>query len=558
MSKPTIITVDDDREVLRAIERDLRKRYREDYRVLKADSGPSALEALRELKVRNDAVALLLVDQRMPGMSGVEFIKQAGAIFPDAKRVLLTAYADTDAAIRAINEANVNHYLLKPWNPPEQNLYPVLDDLLDDWQGNFRPPFEGIRIVGNRWSPRAHEVKDFLARNQVPYQWFDVEAAETDAEVRQLIESLPKDELKRLPIVIFADGERIEEPTTAEIAERVGLRRHADAEFYDLAIVGGGPAGLAAAVYGASEGLRTVMIEREAPGGQAGMSSRIENYLGFPSGLSGADLTRRAVAQARRFGVEILSPLEAVRARAEGPYRFVQFGDGSQISCHSLLIASGVQWRTLDVPGAKQLTGAGIYYGAAMTEALSCKDQDVYVVGGANSAGQAVMHFSQYARRVVMIVRGESLEKSMSQYLVDQIKKTPNVHIEFNSRVAEAHGEDHLEEASIYCSESRETNRVKANYLFILIGAQPHTQWLDGLVERDERGFILTGPDIMRDGKRPRGWQLDRDPYLLETNVPGIFAVGDVRKGSIKRVASGVGEGSIAISFVHQYLSKVV
>jgi len=558
MSRPTIMTIDDDREVLRAIERDLRRRYAERYRVLKADSGQSALDALRELKVRNDAVALLLVDQRMPGMSGVEFIKQAGGLFPDARRVLLTAYADTDAAIRAINEANVNHYLLKPWDPPEQNLYPVLDDLLDDWQGNYRPPFEGIRIVGNRWSPRSHEIKDFLARNQVPYQWLDVEASETDAEVRRLTESLPEDELKHLPLVILSDGERLEEPTTAEIAERVGLRRRADSEFYDLAIVGGGPAGLAAAVYGASEGLRTVMIEREAPGGQAGMSSRIENYLGFPSGLSGADLTRRAVAQARRFGVEILSPQEAAGARAEGSYRFVRFGDGTEISCHSLLIASGVQWRKLDVPGVERLTGAGVYYGAAMTEALSCQDEDVYIVGGANSAGQAAMHFSQYARRVIMIVRGRRLEKSMSQYLVDQIRKTPNIHVELQSSVAEVHGQSHLEEVSIYCSESGETNRVSANYLFILIGAQPHTGWLAGVVERDERGFILTGPDIMRDGKRPRGWQLERDPYLLETSVPGIFAVGDVRKGSIKRVASGVGEGSVAISFVHQYLSKVV
>ena len=558
MARPTILTVDDDREVLRAVERDLRRKYGERYRVLKADSGQTALETLRELKVRGDAVALLLVDQRMPGMSGVEFIKQAGALFPDAKRALLTAYADTTAAIQAINEANVNHYLLKPWDPPEQNLYPVLDDLLDDWLGDYRPPFEGIRVVGNRWSPRSHEIKDFLARNQVPYQWFDVEAAETDAEVRRLTESLPEEELKHLPLVIFPDGERLEEPTTAEVAERVGLRRRANAEFYDLAIVGGGPAGLAAAVYGASEGLRTVMIEREAPGGQAGMSSKIENYLGFPSGLSGADLTRRAVAQARRFGVEIISPQEAAGARAEGPYRFVRFADNAEISCHSLLIASGVQWLKLDVPGIERLTGAGVYYGAAMTEALSCRGEDVYVVGAANSAGQAAMHFAQYARRVVMLVRGAALEKSMSQYLVDQIRKTPNVHVELNSSVAEVHGASHLEEISVHCSETGETNKVPANYLFIFIGAQPRTEWLAGLVERDERGFILTGPDLMRDGKRPRGWQLERDPYLLETSVPGIFAVGDVRKGSIKRVASGVGEGSVAISFVHQYLSKVV
>ena len=558
MSRPTILTVDDDREVLRAIERDLRRRYAEHYRVLRADSGPAALEALRELKIRNDPVALLLVDQRMPGMSGVEFIKQASTLFPDARRVLLTAYADTEAAIRAINEANVNHYLLKPWDPPEQNLYPVLDDLLDDWLGGFRPPFEGIRVVGNRWSSKSHEIKDFLARNQVPYQWFDVEAADLDADVRQLIESLPQEELKHLPIVVFADGSRLEEPSLAEVAERVGLRRRADTEFYDLAIVGGGPAGLAAAVYGASEGLRTVMIEREAPGGQAGMSSRIENYLGFPSGLSGADLARRAVAQARRFGVEILAPQEAAGARAEGPYRFIRFADGAEISCHSLLIASGVQWRKLPVPGIERFTGAGIYYGAAMTEALSCQDQDVYVIGGANSAGQSAMHFSRYARSVFMIVRGDALEKSMSQYLIDQIRKTPNIHVELNSSVAEVHGDRHLEEVSIYSAASGETRRVPANYLFIFIGAQPHTEWLDGLLERDERGFILTGPDLMRDGKRPRGWPLERDPFLLETSVPGIFAVGDVRRGSVKRVASGVGEGSVAISFVHQYLSKVV
>ncbi|HZB44906.1 MAG TPA: FAD-dependent oxidoreductase [Pyrinomonadaceae bacterium] len=532
MARPTILTVDDDREVLHAVERDLRRKYGARYRVLKADSGRTALENLRELKVRGDAVALFLVDQRMPGMSGVEFIKQAGALFPEAKRALLTAYADTTAAIQAINEANVNHYLLKPWDPPEENLYPVLDDLLDDWLGDYRPPFEGIRVVGNRWSPRSHEIKDFLARNQVPYQWFDVEAAESDAEVRRLTESLPEEELKHLPLVIFPDGERLEEPTTAEVAERVGLRRRANAEFYDLAIVGGGPAGLAAAVYGASEGLRTVMIEREAPGGQAGMSSKIENYLGFPSGLSGADLTRRAVAQARRFGVEIISPQEAAGARAEGPYRFVRFADNAEISCHSLLIASGVQWRKLDVPGVGRLTGAGVYYGAAMTEALSCRGEEVYVVGAANSAGQAAMHFSQYARRVVLLVRGGALEKSMSQYLVEQIRKTPNVHVELNSSVAEVHGASHLEEISVHCSETGETNTVPANYLFIFIGAQPRTEWLGDLIERD--------------------------PYLLETSVPGIFAVGDVRKGSVKRVASGVGEGSVAISFVHQYLSKVV
>ncbi len=557
MAKPAILTVDDDAEVLRAVERDLRRKYGGDYRVLRADSGVAALEAVRELKVRNNPVALFLVDQRMPGMSGIEFLEQAITLYPDAKRVLLTAYADTDAAIKAINDAGVDHYLLKPWDPPEENLYPVLDDLLDDWRADYHPPFEGIRVLGNRWSPASHNIKNFLARNHVPYQWLDIEAADSDAEVRRLVESLDEEEKHHLPLVIFSDGARIPEPTPADVAERVGLRTRATEEFYDLAIVGGGPAGLAAAVYGASEGLRTVMVEREAPGGQAGMSSRIENYLGFPSGLSGADLARRAVVQAKRFGVEILSA-EATGMRAEGPYRFLKLAGGSEISCHALLIATGVQWRKLDVPGVERVTGSGVYYGAAMTEAISCKDEDVYVVGGANSAGQAAMYFSRYARRVVMLVRGNSLAKSMSQYLIDQIKQTPNIQVELNSSVMEVHGEDHLKEISIHCMQSNETNRVPANYLFILIGAMPHTDWLDGAVARDERGFILTGLDLMRDGKRPRGWTLERDPGLLETNVPGVFAVGDVRKGSVKRVASGVGEGSVAISFVHQYLSKVV
>jgi thioredoxin reductase (NADPH) len=558
MAKPAILTVDDDREVLRAVERDLRRRYAEKYRVLRADSGRAALDVLRELKNRDDAVALLLVDQRMPQMSGVEFLKEAQALFPDAKRALLTAYADTDAAIRAINEAAVHHYLLKPWDPPEQNLYPVLDDLLEDWQAAYRPPFEGVRVVGNRWSPHSHEVKDFLARNHVPYQWLDVEAAGRDGEAGRVFASLTAEDLTHLPLVIFPGGERLKGPTNAEIAERVGLRTRADAEFYDLAIIGGGPAGLAAAVYGASEGLRTVMVEREAPGGQAGMSSRIENYLGFPSGLSGGDLARRAVAQARRFGVEILAPQEATGLRVEGPYRFLSLADGGEIGCHALLLATGVQWRQLDVPGIDRLQGAGVYYGAAMTEAISCRDEEVYVVGGANSAGQAAMHFARFARRVVMVVRGDALEKSMSQYLIDQIKQTPNIQVELNSRVAEVRGDAHLEEISIHCSASGETTRVRANYLFIFIGATPHTDWLGDAVRRDERGFILTGPDLLDGGRRPAGWSLDRDPWLLETSVPGVFAVGDVRRGSVKRVASGVGEGAVAVSFIHQYLSRVV
>jgi len=557
MTKPVLLTVDDDPEVLRAIERDLRRKYVSNYRVLRAESGAAAMEIVRELKLRNNAVALFLVDQRMPGVSGVEFLGQAIELFPDAKRVLLTAYADTDAAIAAINAAGVNHYLLKPWDPPEENLYPVIDDLLGDWLATFPPQFEGIRVLGNRWSPDSHNVKDFLARNHVPYQWLDIETAETDAEIRALVELLEDEDKKELPLVIFPNGVRLQRPTLAEVAENVGLKTRAAEAFYDLAIVGGGPAGLAAAVYGASEGLRTVMVEREAPGGQAGMSSRIENYLGFPSGLSGGDLARRAVVQAKRFGVEILSA-EATSVKLEGPYRLLKLANGAELSCHALLVATGVQWRKLDAPGVERLTGAGIYYGAAMTEAISCKDEDVFVIGGANSAGQAAMYFSKYARRVVMLVRGPSLAASMSQYLIDQLKEIKNVQIEFNSSVVEVHGENHLEAISVLCSTTNEVNRIPANSMFIMIGAAPNTTWLADVVERDERGFILSGPDLMRDGKRPKGWQLDRDPGLLETNVPGIFVVGDVRHGSVKRVASGVGEGSVAISFVHQYLSKVI
>ena len=557
MAKPVLLTVDDDREVLRAIERDLRRKYGADYRVLRAGSGPEALEIVRELKIRNNSIALFVIDQRMPGMSGVEFLAQAINHFPDAKRVLLTAYADTDAAIAAINEAGINHYLLKPWDPPEENLYPVLDELLEEWEAAFPPQFEGIRVLGNRWSPVSHGIKDFLARNHVPYQWLDIETAALDAEVRSLVELLDEEETRSLPIVILPNGVRLRQPSLTELAEHAGLKTRATEDFYDLAIVGGGPAGLAAAVYGASEGLRTVMIEREAPGGQAGMSSRIENYLGFPSGLTGADLARRAVVQARRFGVEILSA-EATEVRIDGPYRFLKLANGAELSCHALLVATGVQWRKLDAPGVERLTGAGIYYGAAMTEAMSTKGEDVYVVGGANSAGQAAMYFSRYARRVVILVRGSSLAASMSQYLINQLKATPNIQIEFNSSVVEAHGDNHLEEISIHCADTNEVNRVPANALFIMIGAAPNTEWLANIVERDERGFIYSGPQLTREGKRPNGWKLDREPGLLETNVPGIFVVGDVRHGSVKRVASGVGEGSVAISFVHQYLSKVV
>ncbi|HKR30901.1 MAG TPA: FAD-dependent oxidoreductase [Terriglobales bacterium] len=556
MTKPILLSVDDDSDVLRAIERDLRSQYGGQYRVIGSDSPTDALDLLKELKVRNDSVALLLADQRMPRMDGVEFLREAMEIFPEAKRALLTAYADTNAAISAINQASINYFFLKPWDPPTEHLYPQLDDLLDDWQASFRPTFQGIRVLGTRWSPRSYELRDFLARNHVPYQWIDVELSANDPETKRLLEALGS-EASNLPVVLFPDGTKLLESAPAEVAQKVGLRTRAQTDFYDLAIVGGGPAGLAAAVYGASEGLHTVIVEREAPGGQAGMSSRIENYLGFPIGLSGGDLARRAVVQAQRFGVEILAPQEALGIRTEGSYRIIKLADASEISCHALMIATGVQWRRLEAPGIDRLQGAGVYYGGGATEALSCKDEIVYVVGGANSAGQAAMNFAKFAERVIILVRGDSLSSTMSQYLIDQVKETPKIQLWTHASVAEVHGETHLEEISVLCSDTGKIERVPASAMFIFIGALPRTDWLASSVERDERGFLLTGPDLLRDGQRPRGWQLDRDPFLLETNVPGIFAVGDVRHGSIKRVASGVGEGSVAVQFIHQYLSKV-
>jgi len=556
MPKPILLSVDDDSDVLRAIERDLRSRYGADYRVIGSDSPEQAVTLLKQLKVRNDSVALLLADQRMPHMDGVAFLQEGMRLFPEAKRALLTAYADTNAAIGAINQANINYFFMKPWDPPAEHLYPQLDDLLDDWKASYRPTFEGIRVLGTRWSPKSYELRDFLARNRVPYQWMDVELSVNDPETKRLLEVLGP-EAASLPVVLFPDGTKLLEGVPADVAQKVGLRTRAQTSFYDLAIVGGGPAGLAAAVYGASEGLHTVMIEREAPGGQAGMSSRIENYLGFPTGLSGGDLARRAVVQAQRFGVEILAPQEAVGIRTEGPYRFLRLADGNELSCHALMIATGVQWRRLEAPGIDRLQGAGVYYGGGSTEALSCQGEIVYVVGGANSAGQAAMNFAKYASRVVIVVRGRSLSSSMSQYLIDQIEQTPNIQIWPNATVSEAHGETHLEEISFLCSDTGKLERVPASAMFIFIGAMPQTAWLGDLIERDQHGFILAGPDLIRGGQRPKGWGLDRDPFLLETNVPGIFAVGDVRHGSVKRVASGVGEGSVAVQFIHQYLSKV-
>jgi thioredoxin reductase (NADPH) len=556
MSRPVMLAVDDDPDVLRAVERDLRKRYSDRYRVMSADSGPAALNILTRLAQRSEPVALLVADHRMPHMSGIEFLTAAIRELPDVRRVLLTAYADTEAAIGAINVVKLDHYLLKPWDPADRNLYPVLDDLLDQWSAAYRAPFEGVRVIGTRWSPRCYEMREFLARNHIPYQWLDIEKAGSDAETDRII-GANRDLLGKLPVVLLADGERLVDPMHGELAGRLGLRTRPDTSFFDLVIVGGGPAGLAAGVYGASEGLKTVIVEREAPGGQAGLSSRIENYLGFPSGLSGEDLARRAVAQARRFGAEILSPQEVVKVRSEGPYRILTLADGCELSCHAIVIASGVQWRKLDVPGIERLQGAGVYYGAASTEAFSCREEDVYVVGGANSAGQAAVHFSRYARKVVMLVRGPSLAATMSNYLIREIEQTPNIRVECGTQVVAVHGESKLEEISISCTQSGKVERTPATALFVFIGALPRTDWLDGYVDRDERGFILTGADVMQQGKRPAGWTADRDPFLLETSVPGVFAVGDVRHESVKRVASSVGEGSIAIQFVHAHLAKV-
>jgi thioredoxin reductase (NADPH) len=554
MAKPAILTVDDDAEVLQAVARDLRRQYGDRFRIVRADSGQSALDATQQLKLRNESIALFLADQRMPNVTGVEFLEQAIAIYPDAKRVLLTAYADTDAAIRAINAAHLDYYLLKPWDPPEEKLYPVLDDLLEDWQASYRPGFVGIRVVSDRWSPQSYQVRDFLARNQIPYRWLDVER---DAEAQQLWDFAATDRKPSLPLVLFPDGSQLAQPTNVQVAEKIGLRTQAEKPFYDLVVVGGGPAGLAAAVYGASEGLRTVTVEREAPGGQAGTSSRIENYLGFPVGLSGSDLARRAVTQARRFGVEILTPQEAIALRTEENYRIVQLSDGKEIACHAVILALGVAWRRLQVPGLERLTGAGVYYGAAQTEAAACANEDVFVVGGANSAGQAAMYFARFARKVTMLVRGESLTKSMSQYLIDQIAGTENIEVWPHTTAVDAKGETSLEAIAIQNSLTGEVQTLPASSLFIFIGAVPYTQWLDGVVQRDDKGFLLTGPDLPRHSGRIQGWPLEREPFLLETSLPGVFAVGDVRHGSIKRVASGVGEGSICVQFVHRYLSQV-
>jgi thioredoxin reductase (NADPH) len=557
MAKPALLAIDDEPEVLRSVERDLRRRYGQQYRILRAESGSSALDATQRLKQREDSVALFLADQRMPAMSGVEFLLEAAKVFPDAKKVLLTAYADTSAAITAINQVRLDYYLLKPWDPPEQNLYPVLDDLLEDWRANHPPPYDGLRVIGYRWSPQSHSIKDFLGRNSFPYEWIDIAGRETEPEVQKLLDTELCDTLS-FPVVIFPDGTRLQRPDPEDLADRLGLKTSTGTSFYDLVIVGGGPTGLAAGVYGASEGLKTVLIEAEAPGGQAGMSSRIENYLGFPSGLSGGDLARRAIMQARRFGVELISPQRAVGVRREDPYRFVKLANGFEMSCHALLIATGLSWRKLDVPGADRLHGKGVYYGAALTEAISCANESVYVIGGANSAGQAAMHFSQYAHKVTMLVRADSLESSMSKYLIDQIAETPNIELCTNTEMVEAMGEERLECLVLKNNKTGRQDRVPATSVFIFIGASPRTEWLSGLVATDERGFILSGSYLPQetDGRK-RGTKPERERLLFETSVPGIFVAGDVRHGSVKRVASGVGEGSICVQMIHQYLAHL-
>jgi thioredoxin reductase (NADPH) len=583
MRKPVLLTVDDDISVLEALVQDLRRHYGSRYRIIRATSGQSGLDVCEELKRRGEAIALLLSDQRMPGMSGVEFLEKSIALAPAAKRVLLTAYADTEAAIRAINAAKIHYYLTKPWDPPEERLYAVLDDLLESWSKDYRPPFEGVRVIGSRWLPAGHQIREFLSRNHVPYQWLDPgqespptlanEAAATGngaaatgdgaagagkppappephRESARLLAEYHLDPGK-LPVVLLPNGESLVEPEISQLAEKIGLRTQAERDFYDLVIVGAGPAGLAGAVYGASEGLKTLVIEPAAPGGQAGSSSRIENYLGFPAGLSGDDLARRATIQATRFGAEFLSQ-RACGIRTEGQYHFIQLSGGGEVSCHTALIATGVDYRRLKTGGLERLTGAGVYYGAALTEAITCKDETVMIVGGANSAGQAAVHFAQYSKKVIMLVRADSLEKGMSRYLVDQIEKLTNVEVRTRTEVIDACGETHLEAVRLKTPDGE--IEEEASGLFIFVGGEPKTDWLPPAILRDSKGFVLSGPDLHATDRFH--WTLERSPYLLETSVPGIFVAGDVRFGSVKRVASAVGQGSIAVQFVHQYLAN--
>jgi thioredoxin reductase (NADPH) len=550
--RPAILTVDDDPGVSRAVARDLRRRYGQEHRIVRAESAAAGLEALRQMKLRGELVAVIIADYRMPELNGIEFLEQALDIYPGARRVLLTAYADTGAAIDAINVIDLDHYLLKPWDPPDEKLYPVVDALLEAWQESDHRPVPETKVVGHRWSARSSEVREFLARNQVPYRWYSSD----EPEGQRLLAAAGADG-RALPVVITADGDPLIEPTDAELASRVGLATTPSQDFYDLIIVGGGPAGLGAAVYGASEGLRTVLVERLASGGQAGQSSRIENYLGFPDGVSGAQLTDRARRQAARFGAEVLTTREVTGLEVRGSARRVTFADGTFIDGQTVLLATGVSYRRLDAPGLAELTGRGIYYGSALTEAAACRDQDVYVVGGANSAGQAALYLSRYATSVTLLVRGPSLEQSMSYYLIKRITDTPSISVRTCTEVVGAAGADHLERLTLRDTARGVTETVDAQWVYLFIGAQPLTDWLDGVVVRDARGFVIAGPDLTAGGQRPRGWNLYRPPYHLETSVPGVFVAGDARAESAKRVASAVGEGAMAVMLVHRYLEKL-
>jgi len=551
-ARTAILTVDDDPGVSRSVARDLRRRYGEQHRIVRAESGPAALDALREMKLRGDELALILADYRMPQMSGIEFLERAMELYPLARRVLLTAYADTGAAIDAINVIDLDHYLLKPWDPPEEKLYPVVDTLLNQWLAADRRPVRVTKLIGHRWSARSSGVREFLARNQVAYRWYDSE----EPDGQRLLAAAGADGL-RLPVVITPDAEVLVEPADAELAGKVGLATTPSEDFYDLVVIGGGPAGLGAAVYGASEGLRTVLVERTATGGQAGASSRIENYLGFPDGVSGAQLTERARLQASKFGAEVLTTREVVSLDINGSARSVRFTDGTSIGAHTVILATGVSYRQLTAPGLAELTGCGIYYGSALTEAANCRGQDVYIVGGANSAGQAAVHMSRQAKSVTLLVRGPALERSMSYYLIQQITAIAGISVRTCTEVIAAHGTGHLGKLKLRDTSTGAVETVDAQWLFVFIGAAPLTDWLDGVVVRDDRGFIVAGPDLSVGGERPPGWQLDRPPYHLETNVPGVFVAGDVRAESAKRVASAVGEGAMAVMLVHRYLEKL-
>jgi len=550
--RAAIVTVDDDPGVSRAVARDLRRRYGEEHRIIRAESAEQALDALREMKLRGDLVAVILADYRMPQMNGIEFLEAAMDIYPGARRALLTAYADTGAAIEAINVVDLDYYLLKPWDPPDEKLYPVVDALLETWLTSDYRPVPETKVVGHRWSARSSEVREFLARNQVPYRWY----ASDSAEGRRLLEAAGTDG-RTLPVVITPDGGPMVAPSDPELAARVGLATTPSAAFYDLVVIGGGPAGLGAALYGASEGLRTVLVERMATGGQAGQSSRIENYLGFPDGVSGAQLTDRARRQAAKFGAEVLTTREVVGLEVNGSARTVRFSDGTSVDAHTVILATGVAYRQLGAPGVAGLTGRGVFYGSALTEATSCADHDIFIVGGANSAGQAAVYLAKTARSVTILVRASSLEKSMSYYLIQQVENIPSITVRTCTEVIEAHGDKHLERLTLRNSDTGQTETVDAQWLFVFIGAAPLTGWLDGVVERDERGFVPAGPDLMADGHVSPGWPLDRPPYHLETSVPGVFVAGDVRAESAKRVASAVGEGAMAVMLVHRYLEKL-